>query len=249
MKKISYLVKIFVVIAAAGIVTSCLKADNSFGFTTGGGYIVQEYIDDTPRFYTYISFSVRNGDLASGSVTKDDETFSGNQTVENYYEIAPSYKSSLSDVNGSYTLKATSTEGESATATLNFGVDNSRKLGQMEVRDMSYSGGYLTLKVKSVSNAVGYGFILRPYISSSVPEYSRIYDNIVALYTSNAYEQGSGITYDDGIYTIKIQFDSSTDMGESPYATIYPIAVSTSNNGNIILNGPGKVVYNGSTSM
>lgn len=252
MKKINYLVKILVVIISAGIVTSCLKADNSFGFASGGGYIVQEYVDgnETPRFFTYINYTVGNGDLASGSVSKGDEIFSGNITVDNFYETAPLYKTSLSDVNGSYTLKATSTEGKTASATLTFGVDTSKKLGKMEVVDFYYTGSQFMLKIKTASNATGYGFLLRPETESSVPSYSRAFDKLIALYTSNAYESGSGITVADGVYTVALDFDSNDDMGEITSLRVYPLAVYNSDYGNIIMTtSEGKVLYKGGSSI
>ena len=240
MKKINYLVKFFVVAVLAGVVMSCLKANNDFGFIQGGGYIIQEYIGETPYYYPYVSFAVTNGDLASGSVKKGDEVLEGNMTIENIYEIMPSHKTSLSDVNGTYTLQATSTEGKSISATLNFGVDTSKKLGMIEVVDLQYSAGKIILKVRDVVNATALGVSIDP--DSDLPSYSRIL-------RLNLQWNKNEIQFSNGVYTITLDFDSTQDIGDYNYVRISPIATYNSSHGNILMQGPGKVLWKGSSEM
>ena len=181
MQKVSLrtLLTFAVATVAAAFTTSCLDDDDTkvdFNFTVQGYVIQGKDANNARTYYPFIAVSsnyeqfklekvtMKNDRLSLPFENFNDWTF---QTIENQniYTNEDTVK-----LNGTYTVTALATTGESQSTQLKINVAEKDTLAPVRPSKLLFNDGSIAVRMPVDTNAVAYGVIVAPFDAGKKPE-------------------------------------------------------------------------------
>lgn len=171
----------------AAALTSCIEhGDPAFNVTVNS-QVVQSYNADSAKIfapYFYVVCFLERESIQSATVQKlgnsQDMTMIRSSLFES--NVNDNWSTNLSDVNGTYTITATSNKNNIYTTTVNIAVANADTLGRIRLKELSFDGDSIRVKMFKVANAQTYGISAAPFNDGETPHRAMAYhyplDNI-----------------------------------------------------------------------
>ena len=135
-------------IAASALSSSCIeeKSDSEKFQVVVQGYVIQDYAADSSQvFKPYITVSSNLYSQPLKSVT-------------------------LSRLNGTYTVTATSTNDLVATSSITISIADKDTLARLKTKSIDYDGNNINVKVLKAGNATAYGVSILPFDMKDDPQ-------------------------------------------------------------------------------
>ena len=153
---------------------SCEKPEAQFSLGVSA-FVIQSNLGGEPIFDLYIGFAA-NEEVAEGSVsiTKDGIPIEGVSYIPNTYEILSNQVSSITDLNGTYLLTASSKSKKSISHTIDINIRESL-ITDFSMTDFVHRGGEISGIFKGIDESADMcGYYINPLFDNT-PSASRAY--------------------------------------------------------------------------
>ena len=192
------------------ILSSCLeKKDEKFEII-GSGYVMQKASANGDAQYVpylFVTTSVTENELASVEIANSEVSFPMQKVTDYEYVSNPQPFNSIVELNGTYYVTATSKKGERVTDELKLNFSKEDYLGDVEVKDFTYDGTTIKLKVKPAENAIATGICINRF-DDKVAEYMNMYE--VMYYESESNGTLVEQAGEDCFLAMKLSFASTS---------------------------------------
>ena len=177
--------KLLITLTSLITLNSCTETDDDNLQIKLEGYILQTEADGARRFTpNYFITSI-----SEGRKLRSVEMYSSKHTIEferytdySFRTTGNDFTPSPDDLNGNYTITATSDNGEYALISLTLTYEPSDTLSTVAIDSITYNNNYINAWLKPVDGGYNYGFIVSPYDNSDMTDY---YYNVATQPTTN----------------------------------------------------------------